>query len=145
MRRESGYTLVEIMVVVAILAVLASVAVPAYVNYKNRAIQGEAVEALLRAKMDQEVFWSENNRYAGTVRCLASFGNSCGNANAFLTPNSYTITVVLSNANSFRVRATKTYYSGVSADTVAITESLEKPVIANTDALKYSIFKWIFD
>jgi type IV pilus assembly protein PilE len=144
MGRESGYSLVEIMVVTAIIAILAGVAVPAYVNYRNRAIQTEAVEALLRAKMEQEIFWAENNRYAGTIGCLPSFGNSCSRA-SFLTPNSYTVSVSAANANSFRVRAQKTVFAGVSADTLAITETLEKPAIANEDALKFSIFKLIFD
>ena len=144
MRRESGYSLVEVMVVTAIIAILAGVAVPAYINYRNRAIQSEAVEALLRAKMDQEIFWAENNRYAATIGCLPSFGNSCSRT-SFLTPNSYTVSVSVANANSFRVRALKTVVAGVSADTLAITETLDEPAIANVDALKFSIFKWVFE
>jgi type IV pilus assembly protein PilE len=140
----AGFTLVELMVITAIIAILASVATPAYINYKNRAIQGEAIEALLRARMDQEIFWAENSRYARTIRRLPSFGNTTGIS--ISTPNGYTIAVVTANANSFKVRATKTYFSCAQPDTITITEDPQKaPRIANTDALKFSLFKWLFN
>ncbi|MDY0042430.1 MAG: prepilin-type N-terminal cleavage/methylation domain-containing protein, partial [Desulforhabdus sp.] len=75
-RHKPGFTMVELMIVVAIAGILASVGIPAYVNYKNRAIQAEAIEALLRGKMDQEVYRAENERYASTIGCLSSFGGS---------------------------------------------------------------------
>ena len=103
-----GFTLVELMVVTGILAILASVATPAYINYKNRAIQSEAIEALLRARMDQEIFWAENGLYTDNIRRLPSFGNTAGNS--ISTPNGYTIAVVTANANGFRILATKTYF-----------------------------------
>jgi len=142
MSNDPGFTLIEMMIVVAILAILASVGIPAYVNYKNRAIQSEAVEALLRGKMEQEIFYAENNRYAGTIGCLSSFGNSCSNA-TYSTPNNYTVQIVSAGNTSYRIRASKTYYG--QADTVAITESSQNPIINNPDALKFSIFKWLFD
>jgi type IV pilus assembly protein PilE len=144
MAAKSGFTLLELMIVVAITAILASFAIPAYVNYKNRAIQAEAVEALLRAKMDQELFWAENNRYAGTIGCLTSFGSNCSNA-SYSTPNAYTVQIMSSGTTTFRATAKKTFHSSVVADTLSITNASEKPVIHNTEALKFSIFKWLFD
>ena len=72
MSRESGFTLVELMIVVAIVAILASVAIPAYINHINRVNQGDAVNILMNAKMDQESFYENNfpHRYAGTIGCL---------------------------------------------------------------------------
>lgn len=145
MIRQSGYTLMELMVVVGIVAILASVATPAYVNYKNRAIQTEAIEALLRAKMDQEVFWTDNSQYAGSIGCLASFGNSCGITTYRTSPSGYTITMTAANTNSFTALASKVFYAGVNADTLAITQASTTPRISNTDALKFSLFKWLFD
>ena len=140
----AGFTLVELMVVTGILAILASVATPAYINHKNRAIQGEAIEALLRARMDQEIFWAENNFYTNNIRRLPSFGNTAGTS--ISTPNGYTIAVVNANTNSFKILATKTYFSYAQPDTIAITEDPQQaPQIRNTDALKFSLFKWLFD
>lgn len=140
--KEPGFTIVELMIVVAIVAILASVGIPAYVNYKNRAIQAEAVEALLRGKMDQEVFWAENDRYAGTIGCLSSFGGSCAQ-NTYSTPHNYTISIASAGTTAYRIRASKTYYG--QADTLAITQSSPAPIVNNPDALKFSVFKWIFD
>jgi type IV pilus assembly protein PilE len=142
----AGFTLVELMVVTGILAILASVATPAYINHKNRAIQSEAIEALLRARMDQEIFWAENGFYTNNIRRLPSFGNTAGTS--ISTPNGYTVRVawVSANGNSYRIVATKTYFSYAQPDTIRITEDPQQaPIIHNTDALKFSIFRWLFD
>ena len=133
------------MIVVAIVAILASVAIPAYVNYKHRALQAEAVEALMRAKMDQELFWVEKDRYADTVGCLYSFGNSCSQE-TYTTPNGYELRIPDPNdgASTYRIVASKTYYGDV-VDTLAITESSPNPIISNPDALSFSIFDWLFN
>src|SRR5689334_13230724 len=46
MRAMGGFTLVEVMIVVAIISILASVALPAYQNYSLRAKVSEAILAL---------------------------------------------------------------------------------------------------
>ena len=149
MKRENGFTLVELMVTMAIVAIMASVATPAYMNYKNRSIQSEAVEALLRAKMDQESFWAENNRYSGTIRRLASFGPSA-NVNSILTPSKYTISVdqAATGTNKFKITAQKKIYSYASTDVVTLTVTAgtpnANPVVQNESALKFSLFKMIF-
>lgn len=141
MRHSQGFTLVELMMVVAIVGILAAVGIPAYINYKNRAVQSEAVEALMRGKLDQELFFAENHRYARTIGCLPTFGNDCGKT-TYLTGNNYSVAMASANATSYRIRASKTIYG--QADTLAITETMEHPVVSNPSALKFSIFDWLF-
>ena len=139
---KAGFTLVELMVVVAISAILASVAIPAYVNYVNRAKQTEAVEALMQAKFDQEFFWADAYRYADTIRCLASFGGNCADTNPWLTTNSYRIWVTNADAQHFTIKAKRTI-AGVD-DNLTVSDLLERPSVETPNALKWSIFKWIF-
>ncbi|NSW85831.1 MAG: prepilin-type N-terminal cleavage/methylation domain-containing protein [Syntrophobacteraceae bacterium] len=150
MDRESGFTLVELMVVTAIVAILAAVAVPAYINYQNRGKQTEAIEAVLRAKMDQEAFWAENNRYADTITRLYSFGNSAGGPNFCLTGSDTAKSYLLSVAGGATVKTiTARRYISVTAstDTVTITTSdADKyPRVLNPAALKFSVFDWLFN
>ncbi len=140
-RGEPGFSLVELMVTLAIIAVLSAVAVPAYINQKNRAIQTEAVEALMRAKMEQEIYWAENNQYATNIGCLASFGNNCAVASTN-TPSGYRIAISSASANTFTISAQKTVNGKVDTLTVADTSSF--PVVSNPAALEFSLFEWAF-
>lgn len=141
MRSAAGFTLVELMVVVAIVGVLTAVGIPAYINYKNRAIQSEAVEALMRGKLDQELFYAENQRYARTIGCLPTFGNDCSKL-SYRTGNNYMVAVASADSLNYRIRAAKTIFD--QADTLAISNTMEYPVVGNPDALHYSIFSWLF-
>ena len=62
-REQKGFTLIELMIVVAILGILSSVALPAYGHYRNRA---EFTEALLAFSVYQNfiVIAAESNRLA---------------------------------------------------------------------------------
>jgi type IV pilus assembly protein PilE len=62
--RQRGITLIELMVVVVIVAVLTSIAVPSYRAYMVRAHRTEAKSALLSLAAAQEKFYLQNNRYA---------------------------------------------------------------------------------
>jgi type IV pilus assembly protein PilE len=146
--KEKGFTLVELMVVTSIIAILAAVATPAYINHQNRAKQTEAVEALLRAKMDQEAFWADNNRYANTIGCLYSFGNSCGRT-SYLTSSStvrsYTVSIT-GNGAAQVIRAQRAIQATGANDIVTITlADNAQPVVTNPTALHFSVFNWIFN
>lgn len=60
-KKQQGFTLIELMIVVAILGILASVALPAYTHYRNRAA---FTEALLAPSMYQNfiIIAAESNR-----------------------------------------------------------------------------------
>jgi type IV pilus assembly protein PilE len=65
--RMRGVTLIELMTVVVVLAVLASIAVPTYRQYLIRSQRSEAKIALLQLQTAQEKFYMQNNTYTDKV------------------------------------------------------------------------------
>jgi len=140
--KQSGYTLVELLIVVAILGILATVAIPAYHNYVNRSKQSDAIIGLKAAQMAQEQFFSENNRYAGTIGILPGFSNA-GAASTFYVKGDYRLTVVsASTSPAFSLAA-----QWGSTDRWTISNTNINPV-ADTSMPGlpgYSVFRWIFE
>jgi type IV pilus assembly protein PilE len=62
--KRTGVTLIELVVVLATIAILAAIAVPGYHNYVLRTHRVEAKSALLNLAVAQEKFYLTNNTYA---------------------------------------------------------------------------------
>jgi len=73
MRYASGFTLIELMITIAVIAVLSAIALPAYTDYVTRSKLAEAYAHLadLRVKMEQS--YLDNRRYSSNVG-----GGTCG-------------------------------------------------------------------
>lgn len=63
MSKQSGFTLVEVMIVVVIIAILASIAYPSYRNYVLKANRAEGAAHILRVLQAQERHHSQNMTY----------------------------------------------------------------------------------
>lgn len=65
-KRKSGkgFTLIEVMITVAIVAVLASIAMPSYTSYIARAKRADARTQLLQAAQFMQRFYAANDQYA---------------------------------------------------------------------------------
>ena len=61
--KASGFTLVEIMIVVAIIAILASIALPSYTSYIARAKRADARTQLLQVAQFMQRFYAANDTY----------------------------------------------------------------------------------
>ncbi|MEP6821739.1 MAG: type II secretion system protein [Chthoniobacterales bacterium] len=63
MRRNDGFTLIEIMIVVAIIALLAAIAVPSFLRARQRAQNVKFINALRVASNAIDTYATENNAY----------------------------------------------------------------------------------
>jgi len=72
-RTEAGFTLVELLVVLAILGILLAIAVPSYLGFTHRATDATAKANLRAALPSVEAYYTDNKTYAGlTVSILRS-------------------------------------------------------------------------
>lgn len=62
---QKGFTLVEIMIVVAIIGILASIAIPSYQDYVKRGKAAEASATLADLRIKMEQYYQDNRTYAG--------------------------------------------------------------------------------
>ena len=58
-RGEKGFTLVELMIVVAIIGILAAIAIPQFTKYRARAQNSAALSDLRNTKTDLEGYYAE--------------------------------------------------------------------------------------
>jgi len=61
MKKQQGFTLIELMIVVAIIAILAAIALPAYSNYTKKAKVSEVILAASSLRTDISEFVASNN------------------------------------------------------------------------------------
>ena len=70
LKNKKGFTLIELMIVVAIIGILAAIAIPNFMTYQCKAKQSEAKSLLGAVRTAQEVYFAENSTYASSTSNL---------------------------------------------------------------------------
>ena len=73
---QSGFTLIELMIAVAIIAILASIALPQYNQYVRSARRAEAIANLKSVQLQLERWRVDHSSYSGMPSAFGSFNST---------------------------------------------------------------------
>jgi type IV pilus assembly protein PilA len=99
---ESGFTLIELMIVIAIIGILAAIAIPNFVSYRQRAYNSSTLADLKNAMTTQEAYFVDHATYTTSMALLTAAGYSA----------SKDVTVTITSASQTAYTMTATHASG---------------------------------
>ncbi|WP_460878779.1 type IV pilin protein [Rhodanobacter koreensis] len=108
-RKLAGFTLIELMIVAAIVAILAAIAIPSYQKQIMKSRRASAKTALLDLASREEKYYATNNNYPATLGSVG-YANVDGNG-AIQVPNNtnedyYSVTITLGTPTATGYTAT---------------------------------------
>ena len=116
MQLARGFTLIEVMIVIAILAIITAVAAPLLDNQKRKGYRSDAIIALTQAVQRQERWRTENGTYTSDVTKLTSTGTAAS------PEGKYSLAV-----------------SNVTSETYTISATPAGPQAQDTDCAQFSV------
>jgi type IV pilus assembly protein PilA len=98
--RQRGFTLIEILLVVAIIALLAVIAIPQFISYRSQAIDTQLKSDLRNAAVAIEGYFAKHSVYPSSISEIQGYGFQATDGVTLtlvvVTPSTYTITAAKS-------------------------------------------------
>ena len=127
MKKNSGFTLIELMVVIAIIGVISTIAYPSYDSYINKSRRADAKVGLQKLADKQERYYLQNNVYTTDI---------AGGLNTSATSDEgyYTFVVGSASVSGFEITATAVgiQTNDVNCETLTLSSTGLKTATAGT-------------
>ena len=94
-----GFSLIELLVVVAIIGLLAVIAIPQFISYRARGIDSQMKGDLKNAALAMESYFAENKTYPTSLAAIVNVG--------FTQTAGVALTIDVTTPSSFRITASK--------------------------------------
>jgi type IV pilus assembly protein PilE len=120
-----GFTLIELMIVVAVIGILAAIALPSYQNYVQKARRTDAKTAVLDLASRQERFFSVNNTYTTSATALG-YGSAFPLAVNASGQAFYNLNVTTGTAVAFTAVAIPIATNSQTSDTTCYTYRIDQ-------------------
>src|SRR6266511_702901 len=98
--KGTGFTLVEILVVIAVIGLLVAIAIPQFMTYRSEAIDAEMKSDLRNAAIAIEAYYAKQSVLPASIAETAGYG--------FQSTAGVTVSLVILPPTSYRVTAAKT-------------------------------------
>ena len=99
---KKGFTLIELMIVIAIVAILVALALPSYSRYIRKANRGEAQQLLLNWANNQEIWRANHSEYATLAQLAAPSSDRYDFTLPTRTATTFTLTATPSTADQLK-------------------------------------------
>ncbi len=99
MKNQKGFTLIELMIVIAIIGILAAIAIPQFSAYRKRSYNSAAQSDLKNATTAQEAYFVDEQTYAAAVASL--IGTTFG----LYTSQNVTVSVVAASTGGYTMKS----------------------------------------
>lgn len=117
MRSAMGFTLIELMITVAVIAILSAIALPSYTDYVRRGKLAEATSSLSDLRLRAEKYFADNRTYQNAGATDAGFNETINGARYF------TYSCTSATASTFTCTATGVANEGMGGFAYGVNES----------------------